>query len=176
MVCDCIASYSAVCVGLCLLGNEATPALTCQIGTRRACETPSSCLDLMNQLTASASPCTHAFSLECWFTSTSSSAPTLSPAPLFVLFSQRISESHIIRPNCRHHQEVLAHAWDPQRLPRDSFMEPNSPQAEGMEPSFSNEFCLSTFGLKLYMCLTFLRTRHIQGCYPLSKKWKYVLI
>lgn len=156
--------------------NEITSTLPYKIGTGRACEIPNSCLGLIDQLTSSAFPCTHTF------------------YPGVLVHQNPFCSSHFItRPfmcailskNIR----IQNHIAQLQRSPggAGSRMEPREISKKGHLWSitqygenrglpFSNEFCLSTFLFKLYMCLTFLRTRNIQQCFLLCEKWKYVLI
>lgn len=98
---------------------------------------------------------------ECWFTRVPYATPTLSSAPLFALFPQNISESQVLLPTT----DITRSSWLMNGTQRDF-------QEGSCVRSFSSEFCLSTLGLTLYMCLTFLRTRNLQGCYPLSKRGK----
>ena len=152
-----------------------TSTLTCEIGTGRTCEVPDRSLDLINQLAAQAFPAPALSALECRFTRIPWNSHFITSPFICALPSKNIRiPNH--NAQLQTMPGVLACGWNPDSFPRRCVCRAWPTRNRRLGLPFSAGFCLSSFSLKLHMCLAFLRTRIIHGRYLLGEKWKYVLI
>lgn len=153
-----------------------TSTLTCEAGTGRTREVPDRSLDLINQLAAQAFPAPALSALECRFTRIPWNSHFITSPFIRALPSKNI-RSQIIMPNqLQTMPGVLACGRNPDRFLRRCVCRAWPTRNRRLGLPSSDGFCLSSFSLKLHMCLAFLRTRTIHGRYLLSENWKYVLI